>query len=275
MYALGPIVAVTGIIGFGWLIWEIRKSKNSQEQKNQRKILAIFLLTFLIFFILSGLLFAKWTRFAAPAFPLMAVFSGFFLGKLILTEKHLISRMLIGTMLILNILWTVMFFSIYRRSDVRITATNWINKNFPVSARILVEGGNMLDVPLSGKGFARTSLDFYNLETDEISREKVINAMVNADYFIVQSRRVFMNHKPDRYPRTADFYQKLFSGKLGFKEENKFESFPQLKIFNYVLTIPDERAEETWSVFDHPVIRILKKKNNLTAAQYKRLLGWQ
>jgi uncharacterized membrane protein (UPF0127 family) len=44
----------------------------------------------------------------------------------------------------------------------------------------------------------------------------------------------------------------LFSGKLGFEE---------VKVFaNPYIGLMDEQAEETWSVFDHPVIRIYRRK---------------
>jgi len=33
-----------------------------------------------------------------------------------------------------------------------------------------------------------------------------------------------------------------------------------------------ENAEETWSVFDHPTIRIFQKEINLTLDQYEKLL---
>ena len=45
-----------------------------------------------------------------------------------------------------------------------------------------------------------------------------------------------------------EYYEKLFSGELGFSKVAEFSSGQN-----------DEAAEETFTVFDHPVIRIFKK----------------
>jgi hypothetical protein len=52
----------------------------------------------------------------------------------------------------------------------------------------------------------------------------------------------------------------LFDGKLGFKKVAEFSSYPTIKLFNRkIFEFKDEEAEETWTVFDHPVIRVYKK----------------
>ena len=41
----------------------------------------------------------------------------------------------------------------------------------------------------------------------------------------------------------------------------EFTSYPEISFFGTTLIdFPDENAEETWTVFDHPVIRIYKKQ---------------
>ena len=69
-----------------------------------------------------------------------------------------------------------------------------------------------------------------------------------ADYIFVPSRRIFINHSKEKYPLLNKYYEDLFSGKLGFKKIAEFSS-----------GLNDEQAEETWTVFDHPVIRIYKR----------------
>jgi len=77
-----------------------------------------------------------------------------------------------------------------------------------------------------------------------------------ADYIFVPSRRIFANHPKSKYPVLNKYYEGLFNGKLGFEKVAEFESFPKIK---FQVNFPDEVAEETWTVFDHPVIRIYKK----------------
>ena len=74
------------------------------------------------------------------------------------------------------------------------------------------------------------------------------NHLEKADYIFVPSRRIFANHSKKTYPILNQYYEDLFSGKLGFEKVAEFSS-----------GLNDEQAEETWTVFDHPVIRIYKK----------------
>ena len=111
-----------------------------------------------------------------------------------------------------------------------------------------------------------------------------------ADYIFIPSRRIFANYSrlPDKYPLITKYYQLLFSGRLGFEEAAEFSSFPSLS-FSYLtyntsttlsaglqpktynLSFPDEQSEETFTVFDHPVIRIYKKVKQMTKEEYKAM----
>ncbi|MFA6446527.1 MAG: DUF192 domain-containing protein, partial [Candidatus Paceibacterota bacterium] len=78
------------------------------------------------------------------------------------------------------------------------------------------------------------------------------------------------------YPLLNSYYSDLFSGRLGFEKIAEFSSFPKISFMGKtLLEFPDEDAEETWTVFDHPVIRIFKKnskskvKNKVDYSAYK------
>ncbi|MFA5894909.1 MAG: hypothetical protein WC851_03985 [Candidatus Shapirobacteria bacterium] len=42
---------------------------------------------------------------------------------------------------------------------------------------------------------------------------------------------------------------------------------------NTDIILNQELAEETWTVFDHPTIRIYKKVNNLSLEDYEKILN--
>ena len=64
-----------------------------------------------------------------------------------------------------------------------------------------------------------------------------------------------------KYPQLVEYYRKLFSGKLGFKKVAEFASFPQIELLGQQFVVfPDETAEESYSAFDHPVIRIYQRQ---------------
>jgi len=106
------------------------------------------------------------------------------------------------------------------------------------------------------------------------NRTKIAETLEESDYFLVQSRRVFANHLrlPNQFPRTAKFYTALFTDKLGFEQIKEFHSYPELSFFGWKMEFPDEMAEETWSVFDHPVVRIFKKNISLNKEDYAKFL---
>ncbi|MDO8429568.1 MAG: glycosyltransferase family 39 protein [Candidatus Daviesbacteria bacterium] len=258
-YALGPVLLTFGVLGFLLLLKESFKRSGLG--------LLILLSGFLSLFLFNSLLFAKWTRFISPTFPFFAIFSSCFLVKYFPKKLLLIP-------IFLHLLWTVAFFSIYIQPDVRVQAQDWLLLNLPKNSVVLVEGGNMVEVPTSGQ-FTKISLDFYSLDTDPSARLKVALALAKSDYFIVQSRRVFSNHQrlPEMYPKTANFYDNLFEDKLGFVKVAQFDSYPTIPFLN--IKIPDEQAEETWSVFDHPVIRVYQKNVKLSESFYVQSFNQQ
>ncbi len=263
-FALGPVVEILGLLGIGFIIANFLKKPKLE--------LFLIISSFMLLFISNGLLFAKWTRFLTPTLPFFVIFSVFFLREVKNFSKNFFKILLVVTILSTTF-WAVAFFSIYLTSDVRISASNWLLQNTSSSSLFLVEGGNMVDLPLSSN-FRKISLDFYNLETDPTLRQKIIDGLLTADYFLVQSRRVFFNHQriPQLYPKTAHFYNELFSGNLGFEQIKEFHSYPSLSFLGIRIEFPDEQAEETWSVFDHPVIRIFQKKLNLSREDYAKII---
>lgn len=212
--------------------------------------LFIIFLTFFCFLIPNSFLFAKWTRFIAPTFPFFAIFAVYSLQQINIKSKTIAFISTI-TLLISTAIWFSAFFLIYLNHDIRITADKWLRENTPPGSTFFVEEANTVEVPLQGN-FKRISANFYDLESNLSEQKKISSMIAKADYFIVESRRIFANHQrlPNLFPKTAGFYNALFSGKLGFKEIKTFTSFPFFS---------DEQAEETWSVFDHPVIRVFKK----------------
>ncbi len=264
-YALGPFFLFASIEGFFVFMYIFLKKRQIQ--------ICMLLLTFLSLFISNAFLFAKWTRFIAPTFPFFALFAALFVFAIARKNTFLYS-LFISVVLLPTMLWTLAFFTMYTKPDVRITASDWLVAHLPPHSTVLVEGGNTVDLPLSGD-YKKTSLNFYSLEDNFLERDKIINTLYTSDYFLVQSRRVFYNHQKARsqFPKTANFYDALFAGKLGFVQIKEFHQYPELSFgpASWRIEFPDEEAEETWSVFDHPVIRIFKKTTTLSLAEYEKV----
>lgn len=273
-YTLGPTVFFFATVGLLFIVFGL--INGFVRKKVVDKKMLIVALSFLAYLIPNLALFAKWTRFTAPSLPFFCIFSVYTLNIINnkKTELTKTATLLVTILIIFTGLWSIMFFSVYTKEDIRLTATSWINKNIPKNSTIATEEGNTLEVPLSGN-YDKRVFNFYNLDQPALKND-LPNLLTSSDYFIIQSRRVFANHQrlPNEFRDTAAFYDKLFSGELGYTELEKFSSFPSLKIGGFKLEIDDETAEETWSVFDHPVIRIFKKTGKLTANDYQKILGY-
>ncbi len=265
-FALGLPVVVLSFLGLIFLPW--------------KKEFAILRLAIFSYFIFNAGLYAKWTRFMSPIFPLLIVLAIFLI---IYIYTKLPKMWLLCVVIALMCLPGLAYVSVYMKPDVRVQATDWMVHHIPANSKVLQEGGNVVDLPLGPNNFLMANVDLYALEDNPDSKYSFSSGVQEADYILVPSRRVFANHtcllptdKQTRnltyysshcaklqlmYPALNQYYSDLFSGKLGFKEIATFTSYPTLSLFGQqILTFPDESAEETWSVFDHPVIRIYKKE---------------
>ncbi len=257
-YSLGLPLFIMFCLGFIFLSWKEKK-------------INFLRFTFLIYFFPNAFLYAKWTRFMAPVFPVMMIFS----ILMILKIKNKITLLFL---IFISILPGLFYLHIYLQPDVRFQASDWIYKNVPENSIILSETANVVDIPLpvanykTNQVYQPINFNFYDLDENPKLQDELTHFLGKADYIIVPSRRIFMNHTCKnfhfsffnfqsifdnrckklryKYPQLNDYYDKLFSGKLGFREVAEFTT----------VIFPDEQAEETFSVFDHPVIRIYNKK---------------
>ena len=88
---------------------------------------------------------------------------------------------------------------------------------------------------------------------------------MESEYILVPSRRMFKNQSTKQFPYSQKYYQALFNGNLGFVEIAKIK--PPSDLF-----LDEENAEETWSVFDRPTIRVFQKVAPLSLKEYQQLI---
>lgn len=269
------------------------------------------------FFLSSGFMYAKWTRFLAIVYPFLLLFALIGWVRIIRAfDVMLHARLRIIRYVIIMLLGGIAivpgiaFLRIYQTPDVRFVASQWIYQQIPTGVPILSETANVVDIPipnqliadedLYGRYYSPISFNFYELDNDPIA-EDLFRHLETVEYIFVPSRRIFFNHtcylpqisgirvlssftentspivpvtygygdgfSGDRcealraqYPLLSAYYDRLFDGTAGFIPVAEFSSYPRIELFGRTLIeFPDERAEETWTVFDHPVIRLYRR----------------
>lgn len=201
----------------------------------------------------------------APIFPIVTIFTVLFVQNIILRLNKKFWILAFAGMTLLLIIPGISYLHIYQNPDVRFLASKWIYENIPDNSYILSETANVIDIPVESenykvhKVYKVISFNFYDLDESPELQIELKDHIEKADYIFIPSRRIFANHPKQKYPILNKYYDDLFSGNLGFEKVAEFESYPEIFKWKF----PDEEAEETWTVFDHPVIRIYKKISNL------------
>ncbi len=147
---------------------------------------------------------------------------------------------------------------------------------------------NRYDV--QGGIFSPLNLELYEPDTPE-KREAMIRTLDESKYIVIPSNRAYdaMPRLPLRYPLTLKYYQALFDcecsgddlenkayglrppfkSPLGFELIAAFENPPSLGF----LTFPDQWADESFTVYDHPKVMIFKKSQDFSIEHVAALLN--
>ena len=267
MWGVGPVIGTLSILGLIYFIYLVFK-KESKAKDAKQIILFVFFATY---FLIVGKFAVGWMRYMLPLYPLFAIFSGLFIVNLVELKIENIKNKILKKSFylifyLLIILWPISFINIYTKPNTRITASNWILRNIKYGNRIAIEHWDD-SLPLQNlEKYKPLTLELYNPDTQQ-KWEIINNQIKQTDYIIIASNRLYIplqkltdcKKLPQNYcyPETSKYYQKLFSGKLGFKKVAEFTSYPTIPLLN--IPIDDQGADESFTVYDHPKILIYEK----------------
>lgn len=268
-YGMGISLGSISLLGFILSLFNvIHKQKSFYKKVGILTILACIV----VIFVYQGIQFAMPLRYFYPFYPFLCICAGWFL--LWLSHKFSFGTILSGIVIIASLVWTVCFLSIYTRPHSRITATNWIYANIFRNSFILSEyWDDPLPLLLSPQqvGIYQTDqLHVFDRESSE-KWDTLYALLIKGDYIVLSSNRTYKPIQAHReiYPQTARYYDALFSGQLGFMKIYEGTSYPSF----FGIAINDDRADETFTVYDHPKVLIYKKYNTITHEQFNTLLG--
>lgn len=252
-WGLGPLIGLLAFGGIGVLCGVVVRGLRN---KTLPKELFVLLICFLLFFIPLGSSAVKFMRYYLPLYPILvitAIYALYMLFKNIRLPFQLLLGGVVGGS---YLLWTAAFMSIYTTPHPWVNASDWINAQIPEGATIAIEHWD--------RGLPVWGMSRYNVETLELyhpdSPTKIntlIQQLERSDYIIIASNRLHASIPkwPERYPATIAYYDQLLSGQLGFEKIAVFESYPQF----LGIRIKDAKADESFTVYDHPQALIFKK----------------
>jgi hypothetical protein len=148
-----------------------------------------------------------------------------------------------------------------------VAATDWIRKNIPSGSTVAIEHWDDR-LPLKGsEKYIFLEMAMYEPDSSEAKWEKINKNLETADYIFLSSNRLYTPLKRLEdcskykvcYPKTADYYRSLFQGSLGFEKIADFTSYPGLTIGDWQFSINDQKADESFTVYDHPRVIIFRK----------------
>lgn len=177
------------------------------------------------------------------------------------------------------VLWGAAFVNgVYGHDNTRIVASRWIQANVPEGAVLSSEAwDDSLPISVDGiDGGAWTNEQFDLFGEDTVEKiERLATQLSGVDYVVESSPRVWgtVTRIPVRYPSTIKFFAALDTGQLGFERVATFTSTPRISLFGVQLwRLADSNAEEAFSVYDHPEVRIWKRVRDLSADELLQVL---
>lgn len=226
-----------------------------------------------LYFIYFGALVLKTMRYYHPIYPMLVMLVAWLLfyiwdnrqrARLLGRCSSAVGTFLCVAVVLGSVVWSLAFTSIYTRPATRITASEWIYATIPAGSTIATEHWDDA-LPLSLPGFGGSQryrmlqLPLYDDDTQS-KREQLIEALNKTDFVVLSSNRLSESipRMPQRYPMTSRYYAGLSSGALGFDQVAQFTSYPSFAGFDIV----DDSAEEAFTVYDHPKVRIYQKTDS-------------
>ncbi len=256
-----------------------------------------------LYFGITGSFLAKFNRYMLPILPMAVMFGAAWLGWICGWWGKSLSRIapwkrrsgswrgrmgsLWGMTLVIGVvggssLWLAGYIhGIWARDHTWLTASKWIYENVPENSTLLWEvwddplpvGARRISAapfPGSDKAFHRIAWGPFEEDTRE-KLDVLKETLVAADYVIYSSNRIYaaVPRLPARYPMTIAYYDAMFDGSLGFEVAHQVSGQVRLLGFSF----DETGADESWSLYDHPPVTILRKYRDVSAADIEALLA--
>ncbi|MBI5034869.1 MAG: glycosyltransferase family 39 protein [Chloroflexi bacterium] len=266
----------------------------------------------LIYFLATGAQFAKYLRYLLPLLPFLFLMTSAYVSCIILRLRagqathasHIphASRVLVFTvycLLFTGLIYSLAFVSMYSRQHPWITISQWIYTNVPPQSTLAIEHwDDALPQPMRNAEMGERSPTEYRTQIlpmydddDSAKLDKLVDIVSSSDYVVLATQRLSatITRLPHRYPMSSRYYHLLFSGQLGFDlvasatngialdgiviVDDRFDgTMPPLFSHSDAVVWNWGRADESFTVYDHPLPLVFKKVRTLSPDEIRNLL---
>ena len=264
-------IAAASMIAFAALVATL--GVRSRESRG-----TVLLLSWVVPYLLAtGAFQVKFTRYLIPVTPLLILFGAqmlFHLWDWAASHRrwlrHAVAAAMVGLVVVTG-LYALSYTSVYRAPHTAVRTSEWINRNAPDGAVILVEHWEE-GIPRLER-YTVSQLPLY--ESDVPAKlDLMADDLAGADYVAFFSNRLYgtISRLPERYPVTSAYYRTLFGGEIGYRLANAETAYPSIAGVTLVddtygrpglptpegsrappgLSIDLGYADESFSAYDHP-----------------------
>lgn len=266
LWGMAPALGLAAVIGTGARILGALRERSSAD--------LVLLAYVLPFFLVTGWFEVKFPRYLLPIYPILIMWAALLLTRA--AQASIVGRVAKWTVVTLTGLAALAFLSIYFRPFTQVTASEWVYSHIPAGSTILSQhwdegfpmplpGGNR-----TGQRYVVKQLPYYEPDNSAKIR-KLSEDLERGDYIAFQTKRLYgaLTQAAAKYPLSNNYFYLLFAGDLGYELVYSHASRPSL----FGVEFPDELADESLTVYDHPKVVIFKNVDRLDADEiFQRIL---
>ncbi len=296
-WALGAPLAVLALAGLGYAAYRLARRKTSPDER-------VLLAWALPYALLTGAMYAKFTRYLLPLTPALCVYAAWLLARLARRSRALAAALGAAALVVAGVCSLALVTMEYEAHPWT-AASAWIYAHVPAGATLGLELWDQpLPVPLvvDGQGHDSSGYRFVTLDPLAPDTPEKIDALaagiVQSDYLMIASQRLYgviprrAGQGDARYVASACYYRRLFAGELGFGLAHSETRFPHLGPLVLVdrafvpaglpqpaglaatpgIALDLGRVDESYNVYDHPQVLIFANQDHWSAERVREAI---
>jgi hypothetical protein len=254
------------------------------------------------YFLVIGGLQAKYLRYMLPLVPFLCLFGAEMIWGSTVRWQRL--KFIVGWLVVfLSLAYSLAFANVYSNHHTWLRASTWIYRNIPAGSSLAIElWDDALPTRMvidgerrGGSEYRWRQMDLYAPDTPA-KLDQLVRDLARSDYIVLASQRLYASiaRLPDRYPITTRYYELLFGEKLGFRlvtfeatypsllgvtlmDDTTADLLPTPSLLTYYRPSPIVlhlgRADESFTVYDHPKPLVFQKAQRFSEQELHRLLA--